>query len=260
MEAEVERVGFGAGETGAVDAGLLACAETDEGAVEGVGDGVGLGVFKREKSEGEVLARGDGELEDVADKIVFMGDKMDCTHGFVFGDDGGERGIGDLRVVAALLEVDTVDHLRLALRGDIVLVHLHRPNISDSLERLGIERTWRIQYLPPFFLPRISRASASNPGAITPSDTSLEMILAVARSHVADNAMKSPKLDILSAPLARAYAHARGVSSSLRSSTPKTCFSTSERGRPMAAPAGETCLKEVAAGRERVAWSSETRA
>ena len=38
------------------------------------------------------------------------------------------------------------------------------------------------------------------PGAIMPSDTSLDMILAVATSQASDRAIKSPKDDILSAP------------------------------------------------------------
>lgn len=55
-------VGFGACEAGAVNAGLLACAETDDGAVEGVGDGVGLGVFEGEGGDDEVGDGGIGEL------------------------------------------------------------------------------------------------------------------------------------------------------------------------------------------------------
>lgn len=44
----------------------------------------------------------------------------------------------------------------------------------------------------------------SYPGAMTPSDTSLLMILAVELSHTSDREMKSPKEDIRSAPLALA--------------------------------------------------------
>ena len=80
----------------------------------------------------------------------------------------------------------------------------------------------------------ISSASGSKPGAITPSETSLLIIFAVAASHTSERAIKSPKDDILSAPLALAYAQARGESS--------------PRGRPTAAPAGDTCLKDAAAG------------
>ena len=46
----------------------------------------------------------------------------------------------------------------------------------------------------------------------------------------------------------------------LISSTPNTLAALSSSGRPTAAPAGETCLKEVAAGRSRAAESSLTRA
>ncbi|KIJ20590.1 hypothetical protein PAXINDRAFT_160155 [Paxillus involutus ATCC 200175] len=86
-----------------------------------------------------------------------------------------------------------------------------------------------------------SRASGVYPGEITPSETSLEIIFAVARSQGAERAMKSPKDDIRSAPVStRAYAQARGVRGSLRSSTPYTCFSVSSNATPTAAPAGET--------------------
>jgi hypothetical protein len=71
------------------------------------------------------------------------------------------------------------------------------------------------------------------PGAIIPSDTSREMMRAVARSHGAERAIKSPKEDIRSAPdqlglselykvmtanvpRALAYAEASGVKGSLR--------------------------------------------
>lgn len=47
---------------------------------------------------------------------------------------------------------------------------------------------------------------------------------------------------------------------SFKSSTPYTFFSTSFSSMPTAAPAGDTCLKEAAAGRLRVSWSSLTRA
>jgi len=39
--------------------------------------------------------------------------------------------------------------------------------------------TCKTQYFPPFFFFKISSASSSYPGAITPSETSLEIILAV---------------------------------------------------------------------------------
>ena len=46
----------------------------------------------------------------------------------------------------------------------------------------------------------------------------------------------------------------------LISSTPNTLAALSSSGRPTAAPAGETCLKEVAAGRSSAAESSLTSA
>lgn len=62
MVTEPPVVGFGACETGAVDAGLLACAETDDGAVEGIGDGVGLGVLQGDGGDDEVGDGGVGKL------------------------------------------------------------------------------------------------------------------------------------------------------------------------------------------------------
>ena len=74
------------------------------------------------------------------------------------------------------------------------------------------------------------------PGAMIPSDTSREMVRAVARSHGAARAIKSPKEDMRSTPdrlcfsklykemtrnvpRALAYAEASGVKGSLTSST-----------------------------------------
>ena len=90
-----------------------------------------------------------------------------------------------------------------------------------------------------------------------PSETSLFIIFAVSTSHTSDKEMKSPKEDILSAPLALAYAQARGESSP-RSSTQYIFLSTSLKGSPTAAPAGETCLNEVAAGSPVASLSSFT--
>ena len=73
------------------------------------------------------------------------------------------------------------------------------------------------------------------------------MILAADTSHTSDSAIKSPYEDILSAPLALAYAQAMGESSSM-SSMKYIFFIVSSSGFPIAAPAGETCLKDVAAG------------
>lgn len=68
--------------------------------------------------------------------------------------------------------------------------------------------------LPSF---KSSNASGSYPGAMTPSDTSRLINFAVATSHTSDREIKSPKEDILSAPLALAYAHASGESSPMSS-------------------------------------------
>ena len=55
-----------------------------------------------------------------------------------------------------------------------------------------------------FFSFRISSASGSYPGAITPSDTSLLISFAVSTSQTSESEIKSPKDDIRSAPLALA--------------------------------------------------------
>jgi hypothetical protein len=69
-------------------------------------------------------------------------------------------------------------------------------------ERVGKKGlTCKTQYFPPFFFFKISSASSSYPGAITPSETSLEIIFAVGVSTIWDKAMKSPNEDILSAPV-----------------------------------------------------------
>ena len=91
-----------------------------------------------------------------------------------------------------------------------------------------------------------------------PSETSCCISLAVATSHTSERDMKSPNEDILSAPLALAYAHASGESSPIASSTQYIFFSTSESGRPTAAPAGDTCLNDVAAGSPVARLSSAT--
>ena len=82
-----------------------------------------------------------------------------------------------------------------------------------------------------------------------PSETSLFIIAAVISSHVSLSAIKSPNDDILSVPLALAYAVAMAESSSPSMSSTKQAFlSSSDIGTPTAADVGLTCLKEVAAG------------
>jgi hypothetical protein len=55
-------VGLVSGESGAVDSRLLAGAEADNGPVEGVADGVGLGVLERDRRDEEVESRLGSEL------------------------------------------------------------------------------------------------------------------------------------------------------------------------------------------------------
>ena len=114
-----------------------------------------------------------------------------------------------------------------------------------------------IVYAPFFFAFRISIAFSEYPGAITPSETSLEMIFAVSTSHSSERAIKSPKELILSAPLALTYAVARGESF-VFGEMKYISLSSSVKGMAMAAPAGETCLKEAAEGIFVVSFSSFT--
>ena len=112
--------------------------------------------------------------------------------------------------------------------------------------------------MPFFFDFKISSASSSYPGAMIPSDTSCWISFAVATSQTSESEIKSPNDDILSAPLALAYAHASGESSPIDSSTQYIFFKTSVSGRPTAAPAGDTCLKDVAAGSPVASFNSFT--
>jgi len=80
------------------------------------------------------------------------------------------------------------------------------------------------------------RASGSNPGAHTPSDTSRRMSLAVGTSTTSDRAVQSPKDDMGSACLA---ARTRGERRELRVPDVVTPpGNSSVRGTPTAAPAG----------------------
>ncbi|KAF9409034.1 hypothetical protein HW555_011483 [Spodoptera exigua] len=85
----------------------------------------------------------------------------------------------------------------------------------------------KIKYNIHYHFCFISNASGVYPGATIPSETSREMIRAVMASHSSDIATKSPNELIRSAPRAPA-------------------------------PAGETCLKLVAAGKPRASFSSFT--
>lgn len=90
-------------------------------------------------------------------------------------------------------------------------------NLTDKTHR--DEHTSSTQYFPPFFFDRIASASGEYPGAMIPSETSRDMISAVARSQGSERPMKSPNDDMRSAPRARAYADARGVSGAFKSFT-----------------------------------------
>lgn len=84
------------------------------------------------------------------------------------------------------------------------------------------------------------------------------MILAVGKSQGLESATKSPKDDILSAPRALAYAVASGVNELIMSSTWHSLACSGVSGTPTAAPAGLTCLKDVAAGKFKAVSSSLT--
>lgn len=92
MESHPPVVGLVTGKTGAVNSGLLASAETDDLAVDGVADGVALGVLEGDGGDGKITGSALGEGTSI-----------------LGGDDGGEGLGGDGDVVAVLLEVDAVD-------------------------------------------------------------------------------------------------------------------------------------------------------
>lgn len=92
-------IGLVTGEAGTVDAGLLACTETDDLSVLGVTDGVGLGVFEGDGCNGEV---GDGGIREDA----------------VWGADDVGEGLGsDFDVIAVLRERDSINLAGLGARG-----------------------------------------------------------------------------------------------------------------------------------------------
>lgn len=123
MEAHPPVVGLVAGEAGAVDAGLLAGAEADDLPVEGVADGIGLGVFEGDGGDGEVAEGGVGQGAGV------------------FGDDDGGEGVfrGDLDVVAVLLEVDAVDGAGFDGCGVVGVVDLEDEVFAAFLLREDVE-------------------------------------------------------------------------------------------------------------------------
>eukprot|EP00128_Syssomonas_multiformis_P015055 Colp12_sorted_trinity150504_noHs@9989 len=88
----------------AVDAGLLACTKTNNLAVSGVADRVGLSVLEGNGGNDQVTHGGLGQL-------------------LVLGHDVSEEVLGDLEVVAALLHVDAEQLTGLKQRGLVGGVH-----------------------------------------------------------------------------------------------------------------------------------------
>ena len=78
-------------------------------------------------------------------------------------------------------------------------------------------------------------------------------------SQISESAIQSPNDDILSVPLALAYAQASGLSSSPSiSSTKQAFFNLSESFLPTAADVGLTCLNDVAQGSPVASFNSFT--
>lgn len=144
-----------------------------------------------------VRAEGETWREMISDRQTSRKDPTDLV---VLRDDVGEGSGADLGVVAALLHRDAKDLAGLDESGGVGSVHLRSGQSARAKYCNDERRTLRTQYFPPFFFLRISRASGSYPGAMIPSETSREMILAVATSQVCESAMKSPKEDMRSAP------------------------------------------------------------
>ena len=106
MLAQEEGVGLGAGQPGAVDAGLLTRAHAHGLPVIGEAHGVGLGVFQGDERHDQVDFGGFGQV-------------------FIFGDDVLKQMPVDFEVVPPLLEGDAEDLLRLLLGGNVVGVDGH---------------------------------------------------------------------------------------------------------------------------------------
>ena len=105
--AQEEGVGLGAGQPGAVDAGLLTRAHAHGLPVIGEAHGVGLGVFQGDERHDQVDLGGFGQI-------------------FILGDDVLKQMPVDLEVVPPLLEGDAEDLLRLLLGGNALLLW-HKP-------------------------------------------------------------------------------------------------------------------------------------
>ena len=104
-----------AGQSRAVDSGLLACADTDRLTVLDIADGVRLRIFQRDQRDDEI------ELLVVRDILVI-------------GHDIGEHGLlVDREIVSALLEGHAEHFLVLDLRRLVVRVDLHDIVIALAL-------------------------------------------------------------------------------------------------------------------------------
>ena len=132
VEAHPPVIGFVACEARAVDAGLLACSQSDDLAVEGVADGIRLGEFERDGRDGEVAEGGfrerrgvfgdDDGVEGVVGcyqgvvAVLGEGYAVDCS-GFLRG---GRVGFVDLEdeVFAAFLFAQDFEGVRLVGWGD----------------------------------------------------------------------------------------------------------------------------------------------
>ena len=100
MLAQEEGVGLGAGQTGAVDPGLLARANAHSLSVIGKADGIALGIFQGDQRHNQVDFGGFWQI-------------------FVLGDDISQQFGVDFEVVPALLEGDAEDLLGLLLGRNV---------------------------------------------------------------------------------------------------------------------------------------------
>ena len=99
--AEEPGVCLGTCKAGAVDSGLLACAYADCLSVNSIANGVGLGIFKGDKSNDEIADCGFGHI-------------------FVFGYDVFKKVSIDFEVVSALLEGDAENMFMFDNFGNII--------------------------------------------------------------------------------------------------------------------------------------------
>lgn len=137
-------VGLVAREARAVDAGLLAGPEADDGPVQGVADRVGLRVLEGDRRDEEVELGLRGELTtQTTDQRMRRVRGMPDSDGkgkrkgkeadlLVLGDDVVEEGGLDLDVVALLLERDAVHLSGLDVSRDVLRVHLRPRNQSKE--------------------------------------------------------------------------------------------------------------------------------